>query len=209
MRTAATFLIVLAIAGHPVPDLAAAEPQHGPYKAGDFVVVIRPSELKVASKAVDTVEQGVLMGVDQVQGDWLWVTHQKSGWLSSANVIPAQGAVEYFTTAIRRNPADARLFARRGVARALNQDFQGALKDYGEAIRMKPAEAVYYGDRGCFYMAIGDFDRAIADFAEEIKRIDSEDEARRAIRLGWLNQRLAEAQALKSNDAAITLGDPK
>ena len=153
--------------------------------------------MKVENKAVDTVEPGVLMGVDQVQGDWLWVTKQKSGWLSSANVIPAQKAVEYFTTAIRRNPADARLFARRGVARALNQDFQGALKDYHEALRLKPAEAVYYGDRGCFYMAIGDFDRAIADFAEEIKRIDSEDESRRAIRLGWLNQRLAEAQALK------------
>ena len=91
----------------------------------------------------------------------------------------------------------------------MNQDFPGALKDYGEALRLKPAEAVYYGDRGCFYMAIGDFDRAIADFAEEIKRIDSEDESRRAIRLGWLNQRLAEAQALKSDDAAVTLGEPK
>ena len=209
MRPAAIFLATLAIPGLPVLDLAAAEPQHGPYKAGDFVVVIRQSELKVENKAVDTVEPGVLMGVDQVQGDWLWVTHQKSGWLVSANVIPAQNAVEYFSAALRRNPADARLFARRGVARALNEDYPGALKDYNEAIRLKPAEAVYYGDRGCFYMAIGDFDRAIADFAEEIKRIDSEEESRRAIRLGWLNQRLAEAQALKSNDPAVTSGAPR
>ena len=113
-----SFLSLSAFIGLPVLDLAAAEPQHVHYKAGDFVVVVRPSELKVENKAVDTVEPGVLMGVDQVQGDWLWVTQQKSGWLSSANVIPAQNAVEYFTTAIRRNPADARLFARRGVARA-------------------------------------------------------------------------------------------
>jgi tetratricopeptide (TPR) repeat protein len=209
LRTCPLFLVAIAAAGLPVSNLAAHEPQPGSYKAGDFVVVIRQSKLKVENKAVDTVEPGVLMGVDQVQGDWLWVTRQKSGWLSSANVIPADKAVEYFTAAIRRNPGDARLYARRGVARALNQDFPEALKDYHEAIRLKPSEAVYYGDRGCFYMAIGDFDRAIADFAEEIKRIDSEDEARREIRLQWLNQRLAEAQALKSKDAAVTLGAPK
>ena len=93
--------------GLPVPDLAARKPQQWPYKAGDFVVVIRQSELKVENKAVDTVEPGVLMGVDQVQGDWLWVTKQKSGWFSSANVIPAEKSVEYFTAAIRRNPTDA------------------------------------------------------------------------------------------------------
>jgi len=209
LRTTAFFLIALATAGLPVPDLAAREPQHSSYKAGDFVVVIRQAELKVENKAVDTVEPGVLMGVDQVNGDWLWVTKDKAGWLSSANVMPAEKSVEYFTAAIRRNPADARLFARRGVARALNHDYPAALKDYHEAIRLKPAEAVYYGDRGCFYMAIGDFDRAIADFAEEIKRIDSEDEARREIRLQWLNQRLAEAQTLKSGDGAVTLGEPK
>jgi tetratricopeptide (TPR) repeat protein len=209
LRTCPLFLVAIAAVVLPVSNLAALEPQQGSYKAGDFVVVIRQSELKVENKAVDTVEPGVLMGVDQVQGDWLWVTRQKSGWLSSANVIPADKAVEYFTAAIRRNPGDARLYARRGVARALNQDFPAALKDYHEAIRLKPSEAVYYGDRGCFYMAVGDFDRAIADFAEEIKRIDSEDEARREIRLQWLNQRLGEAQALKSKDAAVTLGTPK
>jgi tetratricopeptide (TPR) repeat protein len=206
---AAIVLFGLAILRLPGLELAAADPQHKAYRAGDFVVVIRPAELKVEEKAVDSVEQGVLMGVDQVRGDWLWVSNRKSGWLDSANVIPAQQAVDYFTAAIRRNPSDARLFARRGVARALNQDFQGALKDSSEAIRLKPAEAVYYGDRGCFYMAMGDFDRAIADFGQEIKRIDSEDEAKRAIRLQWLNERLAEAQSLKSSDAAVTLGEPK
>ena len=209
MRTTPFFLVAVAVAALQAADLAAGDPPHGPYKAGDFVVVIRQAKLKVENKPVDTVEPGVLMGVDQVQGDWLWVTKEKSGWLSSANVMPAEKSVEYFTAAIRRNPDDARLFARRGVARALNHEYAAALKDYHEAIRLKPSEAVYYGDRGCFYMVIGDFDRAIADFAEEIKRIDSEDEARREIRLEWLNQRLAEAQALKAGNGAVTLGEPK
>jgi tetratricopeptide (TPR) repeat protein len=209
LRTTTLLLVALAATALPVSDLAAREPQHTSYKAGDFVVVTRQAELKVENKAVDTVEPGVLMGVDQVSGDWLWVSNNKPGWLNSANVMPAEKSVEYFTAAIRRSPGDARLFARRGVARALNHDFQAALKDYQEAIRLKPSEAVYYGDRGCFYMAIGDFDRAIADFAEEIKRIDSEEETRREIRLQWLNQRLAEAQSLKSTDGAVTLGEPK
>ena len=207
MRFAAIFLALLAHTGLPVLDLAAAEPQHVHYQAGDFVVVVRPSELKVEDKAVDTVQPGVLMGVDQVQGDWLWVTQQKSGWLSSASVIPAQNSVEYFTTAIRRNPADARLYARRGVAPRVEPGLRGGAEGLWRSIRLKPAEAVYYGDRGCFYMAIGDFDHAIADFAEEIRRINGEAESKTAaIRLDWLHQRLAEAQTLKANDAAVTLG---
>ena len=209
MRTAAIFLFALAISHLPVLDVAAAEPQHGPYQAGDFVVVTHKTELRVANNVVDTVNEGVLMGVDRVQGNWLWVTNQKSGWLSSAHVIPAQEAVEYFTSAIARSPGNAKLYARRGVARALNQDYEGALKDYDEALRLKPSEAVYYGDRGCFHMAAGHFDRAIADFAEEKKRIDTEDESRRAIRLAWLNERMTEAESLKSEDAAVTSNEPK
>jgi hypothetical protein len=209
LRIAILFLVAVAAAGLPAPCLAAGEPQHGPYQAGDFVVVIRPSELKVENKVVDNVEPGILMGVDQVDGNWLWVTKDKSGWLSSASVMPAEKSVDYFTAAIRRNPSDARLYARRGVARALNKDYPAALKDYQEAIHLKPSEAVYYGDRGCFYMAIGDFDRAIADFAEEIKRIESEDQSRREIRLQWLNQRLAEAHSLKAADGTVNLGQPK
>lgn len=209
MRTHFLFLVAIAVMGLPALDSAAQDSQHSAYHAGDFVVVVRQSDLKVENKVVDSVEPGVLMGVDQVDGDWLWVTKQKAGWLNSTHVIPAEKSVDYFTTAIRRTPGDARLFARRGVARALNKDFPAALKDYHEAIRLRPSEAVYYGDRGCFYMAVGDFDRAVADFAEEIKRIDSEEQSRRAIRLQWLNERLAEAQTLKSKDDAVTLGQPQ
>ncbi|HTU25227.1 MAG TPA: tetratricopeptide repeat protein [Pirellulales bacterium] len=209
MRRTPFLLASIAAAWLPIASSAAADPPHVDYKAGDFVVVIRASELRVENQTVDRVEPGILMGVDIAQGDWLWVTNQKSGWLSTANVMPAQNAVDYFTAAIRRNPSDARLYSRRGVARALNKNIQGALADYQEAIRLKPAEAVYYGDRGCFYMAAGDFDRAIADFAEEIKRIGSEDPNRREIRLQWLNQRMAEAQAQKSSNSAAAIGKPE
>lgn len=103
----------------PTPALLAADtPDAARYHAGDFVVVTRRTELKVENSAVDTVDEGLLMGVDRVDGDWLWVTNKKSGWLHRSAVIPAKQAVDMFTAALRRTPGDARLFARRGLARA-------------------------------------------------------------------------------------------
>jgi hypothetical protein len=198
----------LPVAGVPIAAAAADEPAPpARYKPGDFVVVIRRADLKVESSVVDTVDEGQLLGVDRVDGDWVWVTSKKSGWLNRNSVIPAKQAVEFYSAAIRRAPADARLFARRGLARALNLDFSEALKDYNEALRLKPAEAVYYGDRGCIFLALGEAQRAIADFNAEASRIDTEDESKRAIRLEWLQQRLADARAIESAETTVTLGD--
>jgi hypothetical protein len=202
---------VLALASLLAGDLRiapAAEPAAPPrYKTGDFVVVVRRTELKVESEVVDVVDEGLLLGVDRVAGDWLWVTSKKSGWIHRRSVVPARQAVELLGTAIRRAPHDARLYARRGLARALNLDFPAALKDYNEALRLKPEEAVYYGDRGCIWLALGDADRAIADFNEEKSRLDSEDEANRGIRRDWLDQRLADARAIQSGDTKPTANE--
>jgi hypothetical protein len=201
-------LVNLPVAALPAASLSASEPESPTrYKQGDFVVLACRADLKVENNVVDSVDEGQLLGVDRVQGDWLWVTNKNSGWLNRSSVIPAKQAVEFFTAALRRAPTDARLFARRGLARALNQDFPGALKDYNEALRLKPTEAVYYGDRGCIFLALGDAERAIADFKQESSRIDTEDESKRAIRLEWLEQRLADAQALKASDTTVSLGD--
>jgi predicted TPR repeat methyltransferase len=201
-------LVTLPLAVLPAARLSASEPEtQAHYKPGDFVVLACRADLKVENNVVDSVDEGQLLGVDRVQGDWLWVTNKNSGWLNRSSVIPARQAVEFFSAALRRAPTDARLFARRGLARALNQDFPGALKDYNEALRLKPTEAVYYGDRGCIFLALGDAERAIADFKQESSRIDTEEETKRAIRLEWLDQRLADAEALKASDTTVTLGD--
>jgi tetratricopeptide (TPR) repeat protein len=206
MRTSAARLLGIFVLGVPISAAwSADQADRSAYRAGDFVVVTRRSELKQEDKTVDTVEAGVLLGIDQVRGQWLWVTNTKPGWLSDRNVIPAAKAVDYFTLAIRRNPTNGRLFARRGLALALNEDFAAALKDYNEALRLRPAEAVYYGDRGCIFLALGDFDRAIGDFNEEIRRIDSESESKRGLRLEWLKQRIADARSAKSQDSILTL----
>jgi hypothetical protein len=212
LGTIASFVSIVASVG-PVAtadepeSLLPGKPNVRRYRPGDFVVVTCRAELKVESKTLEVVDEGLLLGVDRVEGDWLWVTSKKSGWLNSGNVIPAKEAIDYFSTAIGRNPNGARWLARRGLARALNQDFAGALKDYNEALRLKPTEAVYYGDRGCIFLALGDWERATADFNEELKRIATEDQSKREIREQWLQQRLADAQAIKSQDTTVTLGD--
>ena len=144
------------------------------------------------------------MGVDRVDGDWLWVTNKKSGWLHRSAVIPAKQAVDMFTAALRRTPGDARLFARRGLARAPEPGLCRRPERLQRSLAAAPGEAVYYGDRGCIRLALGDADQAIADFREEARRIDSEEESRRAIRLEWLEQRVADAEATKAGETAVS-----
>ena len=190
----------------PTPALLAADsPETVRYHAGDFVVVTRRTELKVENSAVDTVDEGLLMGVDRVDGDWLWVTNKKSGWLHRSAVIPAKQAVDMFTAALRRHagrrpavcPARAGPSAEPGLCRRPER--------LQRSLAAAPGEAVYYGDRGCIRLALGDADQAIADFREEARRIDSEEESRRAIRLEWLEQRVADAEATKAGETAVTL----
>ncbi len=100
LATVTVPLADLPIASPPLAKLLAGEPAEPTrYHPGDFVVVTRRAELKVESNVVDTADEGLLLGVDRVDGDWLWVTNNKSGWLHRSSVIPARQAVELFTSA--------------------------------------------------------------------------------------------------------------
>jgi S1-C subfamily serine protease/lipoprotein NlpI len=80
-----------------------------------------------------------------------------------------ESAIADYTEAIRRNPKDPGLYAKRGVAYLANQDFDSAIVDLTEAIRMNPKEASYHCWRGRAHLFKGDDDTAIAVFTEAIR----------------------------------------
>jgi tetratricopeptide (TPR) repeat protein len=81
---------------------------------------------------------------------------------------PAAALAE-FDAAIRINPANAVLFAQRGLTRQERGDVDGAIADYTDVLRLSPNDAGAYNRRGALWRAKGDEARAAADFEAALK----------------------------------------
>ncbi len=80
-----------------------------------------------------------------------------------------QGAIEYYTQAIKLNPNHADAYNDRGLARLALGDRQGAIADYTQAIKINPRHAEIYNNRGIAKFAAEDPQGAIADYTQAIK----------------------------------------
>ena len=76
------------------------------YKVGDRIVVARNAELRTAEGAARPVNQGEVLTVGRVQGEYLWIDmrdNKRVGWLKSADALPAEKADTVTSAAVRRN----------------------------------------------------------------------------------------------------------
>lgn len=80
-----------------------------------------------------------------------------------------QGAIDYYTRAIKLNPNHADAYNDRGLARLALGDNQGAIADYTQAIKINPRHAEIYNNRGIARVAVGDPQGAIADYTQAIE----------------------------------------
>ena len=93
--------------------------------------------------------------VEQVDGSSLLlkpIGQGKSGWASAGQVIPAEQALDFFTTKIRLDPKDPFPFAMVGLLRADKHEYDLAIRSYDEAIRLDPKSAASFSGRaspGC------------------------------------------------------------
>jgi tetratricopeptide (TPR) repeat protein len=81
----------------------------------------------------------------------LWLTAEGSGargWAKVGDVIPFAQAVDYFTDAIRANPASSSAYLNRAGIWSLKHEYDIAIADYNEAIRLEPWEPSNYYGRG-------------------------------------------------------------
>ncbi len=110
--------------------------------------------------------------VDQVNGPWLWLQAEGevgAGWILAAEVIPYDGAIDYFTNQIRANPANGSAYTSRGHLWHDKKEYDLALADYNEAIRLDPGSEVAWCNRGIAWHDKSEYDKAIADYAEAIR----------------------------------------
>lgn len=140
---------------------------------GDLVIVLRPSELKVEASGVHAVRPGTMLTVEKVHGDWLWVSHGKSGWLHRRNVISRDQAVPYFSRKILENPGDAEAYRARAKAFLSYGDTRRSLADLNEALKRGPAPLLY-SDRGLAWTMAGEYDKAIDDFGKALSLQNSQ-----------------------------------
>ena len=109
--------------------------------------------------------------VEQTNGSWLWLKYEKkgiSGWVQSANVIPYDQAIDYYTSQLRSNPT-AMAYEGRGAVWQLTGEHDIAICDFNEAIRLDPKSDTAYFDRGLAWKSKRAYEKAIADFNEAIR----------------------------------------
>jgi len=141
-------------------------------RVGDTVV---DDQKREASGRGGLRKAGRIYRVDQVNGPWLWLQAEgegAAGWILSAEVIPHDGAIDYFTNQIRANPANGNAYVSRGHIWRDKKEYNLALSDYNEAIRLDRGSEIAWCSRGIAWRAKFEYDKAIADYDEAI-RLDS------------------------------------
>ena len=93
----------------------------------------------------------------------------KSGWAKAGQVIPAEQALDFFTTKIRLDPKNPFPFAMVGLLRADKHEYDLAIRSYDEAIRLDPKSTASFSGRASSRAARREFDKAVADYDVAIR----------------------------------------
>ena len=110
--------------------------------------------------------------VREANGEWLLLEPSgagASGWAQSDQVVPVDGAIEYFSDRIKANPRDVFFYAMRGFVRNDKKEWDAALGDLSDAVKLKPAWPGGYKLRGAAWRRKREFDKALDDFDMAIK----------------------------------------
>ena len=78
-------------------------------------------------------------------------------------------AIDDYSEALKRQPADAMVLLSRCHVRAIVGDLQAALADCNESLRLSPSVPAALGSRGLVLLKLGRFDEAIADYDAGLK----------------------------------------
>ncbi|WP_022661005.1 tetratricopeptide repeat protein [Paucidesulfovibrio longus] len=81
---------------------------------------------------------------------------------------PAE-AVEAYTEAIKRCPADYEAFLNRGAAYVLLEQYELAIGDFTEVIRLHPADTDAWYNRGACWTEMGRYAEAVKDYDEALR----------------------------------------
>lgn len=124
--------------------------------------------VKINQEVIDSSTIPIPWIVQDVRGDWLWIGHERKGWVQRSQVVTLDEAPAYYTGLIQENKHKAWAYAERAVAWAEKDEPDLALADYGEVLRLNPT-AVTYNNRGEAWRERNDIEKAISDFSQAIR----------------------------------------
>lgn len=142
---------------------------------------------------------GTVLDVLQADGDTLKVDR---GWINRSDVVPQDGAIDFFSKLIEKEPTAVSLASRARVWNYLGE-FDKAIDDCNEALRLEPQCAMAFDRRAQALTGKGKLEEALADFEKAIELTPEyastyTHRARAWLRKGDLERTLADCnEALK------------
>jgi tetratricopeptide (TPR) repeat protein len=155
-------------------------------QTGERVLVATDAApLRSQSTTTGTVPKGVILTVQDVSGEWLWVAYANGkttskGWIARRDVFSLDKALGFIDGLLRSQPS-AELYNVRGTIRTERGELDQALADCNESLRLDANRAHFWNNRGNIWRAKGDHDRAIGDFNQAL-RLDP------ALQTAWKNR---------------------
>jgi tetratricopeptide (TPR) repeat protein len=113
-----------------------------------------------------------------------------------------EGAIDYFSSEIRLNPANAIPYEYRGLALYRMGQYKKAVEDFSEATRLQPNDPHIYFNRALAYGA--DYQKAISDYGKAIE-LDPNYALAYNNRGNLYERQLAFREALRDRRKAIAL----
>jgi tetratricopeptide (TPR) repeat protein len=107
-------------------------------EVGDPVVVLRDTPIKRDKEILQTLHAGELLRVEAVDGDWLWVSSEQTGWAAGRNLATPKEAIDFFSELIAENEDDVDALVARGNARLADRQSNEAIADFEEALGVDP-----------------------------------------------------------------------
>ena len=141
-------------------------------KVGDIVVVIAEKEAELKDdkgKVVSTVPRGSHLQIQKVKNETFLVGYENSkGWISSADAVLFDKAIEAFSVAIKRNSKNWEDYINRGEIWGEKNEYDKAIADYTQAIKINPKSDRAYHNRGWSYFLKKEYGRALDDYNRAI-----------------------------------------
>jgi tetratricopeptide (TPR) repeat protein len=139
------------------------------HEVGTWVVVARATPMKIGKETLQTIAVGEIGPVLDVQGDWLWISLESTGWISSKDTMTPPKAIEFFTGRITRNPRDTDSCLGRGVSKIADGWCAEAIEDINVALRLDRRNARAWKERGRAQLGLGCIEKALADLDEALR----------------------------------------
>ncbi|MCE9545856.1 MAG: tetratricopeptide repeat protein [Planctomycetia bacterium] len=145
------------------------------YRVGDRVVVVtKDAPIKIGRDVVDRGALGTALTVTQVNGDWLRVSNQQTGWIEKTDVVAVDQAMEYFSKAIIKNPDNTDFVDAQALVRDQNGGVSFAIEEFTKLIAKEPNEVYYRTERANAFIEKKELLKAIDDFTQAIRLDPSE-----------------------------------